>query len=160
MTLFPIRLLNSLHPVAAADYFLSNPFLAWFALNIIGIIPIERKNFSREQNPLNSCSEYLKKDNILIFYPEGSRGEPESLSNFKSGIAHLAKHHPSIPIYPIFLHGLGKALPKGTVVIVPFFCDVFLGEPILWTGDKKSFMDLLNERIQDLASEENLPAWE
>jgi 1-acyl-sn-glycerol-3-phosphate acyltransferase len=40
MTLFPQRQLDRLRPVAAADYFLRGRGLAWFARNIIGIIPL------------------------------------------------------------------------------------------------------------------------
>jgi 1-acyl-sn-glycerol-3-phosphate acyltransferase len=97
---------------------------------------------------------------ILLIYPEGSRGNPESLTSFKSGIAHLAKRHPEIPIYPIFLHGLGKTLPKGEALLVPFFCDVWLGNPLHWTGNKQSFMDLLNQSIQELAAAGNFSAWQ
>ena len=160
ISLFPIRLLGKLRPVAAEDYFLSNQWLAWFSLNIVGIIPLKRKNLSLKEDPLAGCSEALLNGDILIIYPEGSRGEPESISNFKRGIAYLAKRHPDLPIYPIFLHGLGKALPKGEIILVPFFCDVFIGEPIWWTGQKNSFMDLLNQRMQDLASQGNFPPWE
>jgi len=42
MALFPLRDLPRLRPVAAVDYFLKNKLLAWFALNIIGIIPLAR----------------------------------------------------------------------------------------------------------------------
>ncbi len=160
ISLFPIRLLGKLRPVAAEDYFLRNRWLAWFSLNIVGIIPLKRKNLSPREDPLAGCSEALLNRDILIIYPEGSRGEPESISNFKRGIAYLAKRHPDLPIYPIFLHGLGKALPKGEIILVPFFCDVFIGKPIWWTGHKKSFMDLLNQRIQDLAAQGNFPPWE
>jgi len=160
MLLFPIRLLNKLHPVAAADYFLKNPFLAWFSRNVMGIIPLERHYLASYKDPLKGCSEALLKGDILIIYPEGSRGQPELLTDFKCGIAHLAKRHPDIPIYPVFLHGLGKALPKGERLLVPFFCDVLIGEPIWWTGDKKGFMNLLNESIQTLHSQENFLAWE
>src|SRR5438105_3889806 len=48
MTLFPPRLLDRLRPAAALDYFLKNRFLAWFALNIIGIIPVARKRGTQE----------------------------------------------------------------------------------------------------------------
>src|SRR5258708_25953355 len=48
MTLFPPRLLDRLRPAAAMDYFLRNRYLAWFALHIIGIIPVARKRESKE----------------------------------------------------------------------------------------------------------------
>jgi 1-acyl-sn-glycerol-3-phosphate acyltransferase len=159
MSLFPIGMLNQLRPVAAEEYFLKgHPWLAWFSLNIIGIIPIFRERRS-DRSLLQPCSSALQANRILIFYPEGSRGEPECLSSFKSGIAQLAKRHPTVPIVPVFLHGLGKTLPKGEFLLVPFFCDVFVGQPIYWTGDKTGFMHLLTERIQTLAAEGKFPAW-
>lgn len=160
MTLFPISLLDKLRPVAAEDYFLSNRFLAWFSLNILKIIPLKRQKFACREDILDGCSQALKQGDILIIYPEGTRGKPECLSEFKSGIAHLAKRHVDIPIYPIFLHGLGKSLPKGEALLVPFFCDVFIGEAMYWTGDKKGFMDLLTQEMKNLAAQGNFPVWE
>jgi 1-acyl-sn-glycerol-3-phosphate acyltransferase len=160
MALFPLRLLDRLRPVAAEDYWLSNPWLTWFSLNIIGIIPLKREMGSFQEHPLAACSQALDRGEILLIYPEGSRGNPESLGRFKTGIAHLAKRHPQIPIYPIFLHGLGKALPKGEALLVPFFCDVFIGNPLYWTENKQGFMDLLSRSMQELASEGRFPAWE
>ena len=156
MTIFPLRLLAKLRPVAAAEYFLKNPLLGWFALQIIGIIPIERDRSSCSEHPLAKCSEALERGEILIIYPEGSRGEPESLADFQSGIAHLAKRHPHVPIYPVFLYGLGKVLPKGEVVLVPFFCDVAIGEPIFWCGNKKIWMKLLARQMQELSMQVNI----
>ena len=160
MTLFPLRLLAKVRPVAAADYFLSNPLLAWIGINLFNILPIHRQPLTSKQNPLLLCLQSLQKGEILIVYPEGSRGEPEQLSKFKSGVAYLAKHHPQVPIYPIFLHGLGKALPKGDLILVPFYCDIFIGEPIGWTGQKQTFMQLLNQRMVELASQGHFPAWD
>jgi 1-acyl-sn-glycerol-3-phosphate acyltransferase len=96
----------------------------------------------------------------VILFPEGSRGEPERLGEFKTGVAHLARRFPTVPFVPIFLHGLGKALPRGEALLVPFFCDVFIGEPLVWTGDKAGFMQELTNRITGLAAEGNFPAWE
>jgi 1-acyl-sn-glycerol-3-phosphate acyltransferase len=42
MSLWPLTHLNHVRPVAAADYFLSNRYLAWFSLTFMRIIPIER----------------------------------------------------------------------------------------------------------------------
>jgi 1-acyl-sn-glycerol-3-phosphate acyltransferase len=160
MSLFPLRMLNQLRPVAAEDYFLNqNPWLAWFALDMMNIIPIAREAGCDRQF-LKRCGAALQNNQILILYPEGSRGEPECLTEFKTGIAHLAKHHPQVPIVPIFLQGLGKALPKGEALLVPFFCDVLIGEPLYWTGSKSGLMHLLTERFQALAASGNFPIWE
>src|SRR5258708_763547 len=108
MTLFPPRLLGRLRPAAAMDYFLKNRFLAWFALNIIGIIPVARKRAADGDDPLHGCHAALDQGDIVVFFPEGSRGEPEKRSAFRSGIYFLASRHPEAAVVPVFLHGLGK----------------------------------------------------
>lgn len=160
MTLFPQRALAKLRPVAAADYFLKNKALAWFATRIVGIIPLSRRVSARDGDPLEACGAALEEGNILILFPEGSRGEAERLAAFKTGIAHLAKRHPTVPVTPVFLHGLGKVLPKGERLPVPFFCDVFVGKPLTWTGERQSFMTRLDGAMKALAAEGRFPPWE
>ncbi|GMR16357.1 MAG: lysophospholipid acyltransferase family protein [Gammaproteobacteria bacterium] len=160
MTLLPAHLLPITKPVAAADYFLRNPLFAWFALKIVGILPIKRKRDNRKDDLLAPVHESLNNGNILIFFPEGSRGEPEHLTNFKGGVAKLAQEHPDIPIIPVLLHGLGKALPKGEALLVPFFCDVFVGDALYWAGNKKDFMQQLEHSMELLSSEGQFSAWE
>lgn len=159
MTLLPLRLLPRVRPVAALDYFLRNRGLAWFALNIIGIIPLSRRP-QRGADPLAPCAEALQRGDILILFPEGSRGEPERMAKFKTGVAHLAERCPAVPVVPVFMHGLGKALPKGDFVLVPFFCDVFVGEGLRWTGERGSFMAGLEAAMGRLAGEGCFAVWE
>ncbi len=160
MSLFPLGLLPRLRPVAAADYFLSSRLFSWFAQTIIGILPIERQARGSNKDPLAGCSEALERGDILLLYPEGSRGEPEVLSGFKKGIARLAERHPEVPVTPVFLHGMGKVLPRGDWLPVPFFCDVFVGKRIAKAEDRNAFMAALETGIQDLAAEGKFPAWE
>jgi 1-acyl-sn-glycerol-3-phosphate acyltransferase len=160
ISLFPLHQLPHIRPVAAVDYFLRNRLLAWFALNLIGIVPLQREIKASAGDPLAAASAALEQGAILILFPEGSRGEPERLSRFKSGVAHLAKRHPAVPVIPIFLHGLGKSLPKGEALLVPFFCDVFVGEAMPWNGDKQAWMSALDGAMQALASEGKFAAWE
>ncbi len=156
MNILGLDRLRHVRPVAAADYFLTRPLRRWFSTRIVGIIPIDRKQTRRDKDgrhPLEPISEALREGAIVILFPEGSRGEPEQLSEFQSGIAHLAKRHPEAPLTPIFMHGLGKAMPKGEALIVPFFVDVFVGESIEPTLPKKELMQTLNDSMADLAKE-------
>jgi 1-acyl-sn-glycerol-3-phosphate acyltransferase len=160
ITLLSPGLLNRIKPVAAADYFLSSPLKAWFALNIVGILPIKRQKDTPDEDLLAPCYLSLEEGNILVFFPEGSRGEPEHLTAFKGGIAKLAERYPTVPITPVLLHGLGKVLPKGEKLLVPFFCDVFVGEPLYGSKDRKGFMAQLEERMAELSQEGVFPPWE
>jgi 1-acyl-sn-glycerol-3-phosphate acyltransferase len=158
ISLFPLRLLPKLRPVAAMDYFMRSKAMAWFATRIIGIIPIARGG--RDRNPLGPCEDALDRGEILILFPEGSRGEPEKLQAFKKGVAHLAKQRPEVPVYPLFISGLGKVLPKDALFLVPFNCDVVMGEPLQWNGSIEGFMALLRARMEALASQVHAAPWE
>lgn len=161
ISLFNLKILPNIHPVAAADYFLKNKFFSWFSKNIIGVIPIFRNGVKQNVDPLVPCYQALDDQHMLILFPEGTRGEPEQLATFKKGVAHLAKRYPDMPIVPIFIHGLGKALPKGEVILVPFFCDIFVGHAINFQGENiKAFMDLLNDEFKKLMVEADFKPWE
>ena len=160
MTLLPARLLPRVRPVAAADYFLANPLVAWFSQTVIGIIPIHRGGRSSTGNdPLSGAAEALSSGDLLILFPEGTRGEPEKPAELKSGVAHLAKRFPEVPVVPVFLHGLGKSLPKGRFIPVPFFVDVVVGEPLFGHEDHHRFVSDLGVAIETLAGEVNQPEW-
>lgn len=161
MTLLGSKLLPRVRPVAAADYFLRGKLMAWFATRIVGILPLSRHGARRGEDPFAACHAALQRGDILILFPEGSRGEPEQLTRFKTGIARLAEAHPEVPVIPVLLHGLGKALPKGEALLVPFFCDVYVGEPLpLWTGERAAYMKSMEQAFQVLSEEGRFSPWE
>jgi 1-acyl-sn-glycerol-3-phosphate acyltransferase len=161
MSLFPLRDLARLRAAAAADYFLGTWWLKWVAINMFGVIPIKRGNWTRgDGDPLEECGRALSRGEILIAYPEGTRGDPERRSRFKSGVAHLVRRHPEVPVIPVFLHGLGKVLPRGSALFVPFCCDALVGEPLWWNGGIDTFMSSLTAAVDGLARERNFPEWE
>jgi len=143
LSLFPYRLAKNIRPVASAEYFLSNRFLAWFVLRLLRIIPANRAM-------LDGVHAALASGEIVLLFPEGTRGEPEQLAPLQCGIAHIAKSHPDVPITPVFIRGTGKALPRGDPVLVPFLCSVQLGEAMLWCGDKVQFMRNLERGFHEL----------
>lgn len=160
MSLLPLSCLPAIRPVAAMDYFFRSRPLAWFATRIIGVLPVKRQRSTPDEDLLAPVAEALVRGDILIFFPEGSRGEPERLAEFKSGLARLAERFPLVPVIPLFMHGLGKALPKGEWVLVPFFVDVFVGESLTWGGDRQSYMESFRQAIERLAAEGRIPAWD
>jgi 1-acyl-sn-glycerol-3-phosphate acyltransferase len=157
ISLMPLRLLPRVRPVAALDYFLKSRWLAWFATQIIGILAIDRQGGA---NPLSGSKAALTRGEVLVLFPEGSRGLPEQITEFKRGVALLVKENPEVPVIPVFMHGLGKALPKGRWMIVPFVCDIFVGDRVPWKGDTKAFMVDLRRAMDDLAAQGHFPAWE
>ena len=159
MAMYPLAKLRLLRPVAAMDYFMRTRWLAWFATNIIGIIPVLRHGRDPNHNPLEGCFDALDRNEILILFPEGSRGEPEQLSAFKKGVAHLAKGRPQTPVCPVFLHGLGKTLPRGRLLLVPFNSDIAVGEPLVWNDGIDAFMSALQARMNELAATAHVSPW-
>ena len=120
---------------------------------------IGRPDFDTPAHIKAAAVDALDRGDILIFFPEGTRGEPERLKELKSGIARLQERRPEVPVVPIFMHGLGKALPKGEAILVPFFVDVFVGEPVTWTGDRDSYLGQYRHSIEVLAEEGEFPEW-
>src|SRR5262245_25295616 len=76
LCLFPSKLLPKIRPVAAADHFDKGGFGSWFSKNIIGIIPIKRGGAARGEDVLLGAKQALERGEILVLFPEGSRGEP------------------------------------------------------------------------------------
>ena len=155
LSLFPFSAIDRVRPVAAADYFLSNRALAWFSTRILNILPLVREPHGRErgEDKLATSVAALERGEILIVFPEGSRGDPEVMTRFKGGVARLKERVPIAPVVPVFLHGLGKALPKGEVVLVPFFIDIFIGHEVPWIGNRAAFTAALEDSVRQLAAE-------
>lgn len=151
MSLFPLRLLPQVRPVAAADYFLSTKMLSWVARTLIGIIPLSRTGETAKEHLFNASTEALRRNDILILFPEGTRGKPGKMAPLRKGVYHLAKSHPECVIVPVFLHGLGKALPKGDAVLVLFNCAVVVGEEMSPGEDADEFVARLEATLSALA---------
>lgn len=143
MSLYPLSQIHKIRPVAAADYFVQGGGLkAWLSQKCIGIIPMDRSGETEKENLFDECEEALSRGEILILFPEGSRGEPEKMSELKKGVFYLLENQPATEVTPVMLHGLGRALPKGTALLVPFNCDVIIGPSI---SNRDNAADLVNE---------------
>ena len=163
MALFPLARLARVKAVAAGDYFGRGGALGWIATHLIGILPIVRgglKPGPRTEDPLAPVHAALERGDTVILFPEGTRGEPERLQKFKAGIAFLKERHRDVPVVPVFVAGLGKTLPKGDWLPVPHLCEIFVGEPLDWTGERASYVAALEERIAALGAEASVSPWD
>jgi 1-acyl-sn-glycerol-3-phosphate acyltransferase len=143
MSLYPLCRLHKLRPVAAADYFLSNPLLAWFSLNVIGIIPLARDGSAEREHLFDGCHKALDEGDIVILFPEGSRGGTGELGQIKKGLYHLVKQRDDVSVTPVVMHGLNRVLPKGEALLVPFNVDVVVGEPLSGWASADAFVSQL-----------------
>jgi 1-acyl-sn-glycerol-3-phosphate acyltransferase len=149
MTLFPLGYLRDVRPLGAEEYFFRGRLMSWFSRTIMGIVPVSRtRKDLTATDRLRGAIEALRNKQIVIMFPEGSRGEPGVLGRFKSGVNLLAAEFPDCPVVPIYLGGLEKALPKGEALFVPFQCDIFVGAPFTWRQSGDSMAAHLEETIR------------
>ncbi|MEG2892322.1 MAG: AMP-binding protein [Clostridium sp.] len=81
-----------------------------FFLRVFGGIPVNRTGNSAPA--LKRCLEVLKKSNILLIHPEGTRTDDGNLKEFKEGAAKLALDSET-PIIPVKIKGGYDVYPKG-----------------------------------------------
>lgn len=133
LSLLPVKKLIRTHPVAAGDYFGKTAWkarLSMFFINAL-LIPRSRPKEGEEgPDPIAMMQATLDKGHSLIFFPEGSRGEPEKMQNFKRGIGLLLCEKNDIPFIPVYMKGLGKVLPKGDPIPVPHDSFVYIGKAV------------------------------
>lgn len=150
LTLYPSRALDRVRPAAAADYFLKGALMSWFSRNILAIVPVARDKAGTGEDVLAPAREALAAGDIVLIFPEGTRGDGEEMSKLKSGVARLAAAFPDAPVTPIWLQGAGRVLPKGAHVPVPLNCTVLVGDAIRWDGDRAGFMEEMRVALEAL----------
>jgi len=128
MSLFPLRRLPRVHPVAAADYFGKNLVRRTMAMVLMNGIPIERRPLAG-MDPLAPIVEGIARGESFIFFPEGSRGEPGVVAPFRGGIGRLVRQVQELVVVPVFLSGAERIWPRGEAIPVPLGIDVSVGKP-------------------------------
>ncbi len=152
LTLFPLARLCRIRPVAAKDYFLRNAVVAWLSRTLFNILPIARKGITKEDNPVEEMRRALDRGESLILFPEGTRGAGPEPAPFHAGVAHLLERAPGVPVVPAYLLNLGRSLPKGEFLPVPFFAEVRLGPPLHPSGSREEVLNQLQTAVMDLRS--------
>lgn len=133
-------------PVAAKDYWGKNKFITFIAEQGLNCVLIDRYD---SKHALNPVMDEINKGNSLIIFPEGTRGETETPSNFKSGIYHIYKKYPDIEFIPIYLENLHRAMPKGKFLPLPVLCNIKFGKALEYKENetKEEFLKKAHDSI-------------
>ena len=132
MSLFSLKILEKVRPIGAEDYFCNKPYKKWLSKNLIDLIALKRRPSKADGHPFGEIYKALDNGEIVLLFPEGSRGDPEVMKPFKTGIAHMAKDYPDVPVVPLSIYGAGKALPRGEALFVPFIIEVNVGKAVYY----------------------------
>jgi 1-acyl-sn-glycerol-3-phosphate acyltransferase len=92
----------------------------------------------------------LRAGQSLLIFPEGTRGGGKEMAHFHSGAAHLIEECPDVPVVPAYLVNMGRSLPKGERIPVPFFCEVRLGKPRTYEGNCREITAALESAVREL----------
>ena len=130
MSAIPSRFIHRVHPIAARDFFGGSLFSRILMRYLVNATLIRRDREDPERDPIDDMDKMLKKQRSLILYPEGSRGIPGKMSNFKRGLGYLVQRNPNINVIPVYLENIYKTLPKGKKLILPYNCSIKFGQPI------------------------------
>jgi 1-acyl-sn-glycerol-3-phosphate acyltransferase len=129
------------------------PFLA-AALRAGGHVIVDRGQHDQAKKALQHAAQQVREGRTVLVFPEGTRGDSESLGGFKSGGFRLARTA-EVPIYPVGIRGTGLVGPKHSLLVWPGRIEVHIGEPFMpseWQGlDQSALMARVRTRIVGLS---------
>lgn len=137
----------------AKDSLFKVPVLGW-ELSLARHIRLERGDFSSIKQIYRQAAEWLRSGMSVLFFPEGTRSENRDMKDFQNGAFKLAIKE-KVPVLPIYLHGTGDCIPKGSRVFSSIAeCRV----KILPAIDTTLFTPADFEKLRDMARGELLKA--
>lgn len=140
-------------PVAAADYWGKNRFLAYISQKGLNAVLIDRHP-ETGKNVLEPIFEVVQAGHSIIFFPEGTRSAQSLPGEFKSGLYRMAERFPDVELVPIYLENLHRSMPKGKHVPLPILCTIRIGNPLprITGEDKRTFLARARDAIVRLAA--------
>lgn len=147
---FPIGVAHRVRPVAAADHFMRSPVSSWFYRRLFGVVTVDRHPPARSTAVLDECRAALARNEILLIYPEGTRGVDDHIGPLKGGIARLSREFPHAPVVPVYVHGTRSILPRTARLPAPGPCAVAFGRSVYWGGNRRAFMKTLRASLEQL----------
>ena len=132
------------------------PFLGWL-IRRFNAFPISRDTVAARSG-LDLCVEILKQGRALMFFPEGTRSEDESLQPLKRGVALVAKRSGAL-VLPVCVLGTHACWPRGGVLPRLGRVRISFGRPLTFVMNESSdsFVERLSSSLRQLVNEADLP---
>jgi 1-acyl-sn-glycerol-3-phosphate acyltransferase len=93
----------------------------------VGAFPVHRESADREA--LQRAEEVLRRGELLVIFPEGTRREGAVVMDLMEGASFLSART-GAPIVPIGIGGSDLAMPKGSAVPKPYTIQLVIGPAI------------------------------
>lgn len=133
----------------------------WF-FNLVGQIPVHRKDTVKAQAALDAGLKVLERDGLLGIYPEGTRSPDGCLYRGRTGVARMSSHV-GCPVVPVGLVGTREIMAKDAKLPrMRGDVTVRFGEPMVLTQNEidddplamRSFVDGLMYEIRRLSGQD------
>ncbi|MFA5159385.1 MAG: lysophospholipid acyltransferase family protein [Candidatus Omnitrophota bacterium] len=136
----------------AKESLFSIPFLGW-CLGLCKHISLKRKDHGSIRDVFREAIGYLRAGMSVLFFPEGTRSETDTMNSFQNGAFKLAISE-KIPILPVVISGTRNAIPKGGWVMRSrVFCNLTVLEPIETAHLQHSDFPRLSEIVRSRMAE-------
>ncbi len=144
-----------IHFMAKEELFRFRPF-GWL-LQQYRVFPVSRRR--TDLQAMKRALSLLEQGEIIVIFPEGTRGDGVQLGAAKPGIGLIASRS-GAPVIPAFHRGAEKALPRGARLPRPHRITVKFGAPFRFTevqrekGEEQivAFSQTVMSRIADLSA--------
>ena len=154
-----IPILNKkIHALSNSTYW-KNPITRWI-LNLSECIPVyvKKEKYHQKKNKLafEKAVSYLKKNEIVMIFPEGKRSSDGKLQKAYGGVGRLVLKS-KVPVLPFGIIDSHKVFPKGK--ILPRFarCEVKIGKLIYFNEyygkrtSKKTLEEITRNIMKEIA---------
>jgi len=114
----------------------------------LGARPVRREG--ADPSALRAAQRVLQEGGALLVFPEGTRGDEGVLREAKPGAALLAMQT-GVPVVPAYVHGSGRAWPRGRRLPRPAKVVVTFGPPLTFEraagADRKAQYEAASRRM-------------
>ncbi|HVX21888.1 MAG TPA: lysophospholipid acyltransferase family protein [Acidimicrobiales bacterium] len=110
----------------AKDGLWKHRLLGWLLLTL-GAFPVHRESADREA--LAHAEEVLRRGQVLVLFPEGTRQEGPEVKELMEGAAFLAART-GAQIVPLGIGNSDNAMPKGQTIPKPLRITLVVGDPL------------------------------